>query len=83
LEVSQGGTIDARTIAADKVTASIYQGGGIFTVANTSLIASITGGGNITYWGEAQLRTEVEHGGAVVKGKPGELAPASEGGMRR
>ena len=71
LEVSHGGTIDARSIAADRVTASIYQGGGILTVANTSLIANIANGGHITYWGDAQVRSSVERGGAVVKGKPG------------
>jgi hypothetical protein len=77
--VRHGGTIDVRSMVADRVTASVYQGGGILTVPRAWLVASVTGGGMITYWGDAQVRSAVGHGGAVTKGRPGQIdLPLSE-----
>jgi hypothetical protein len=67
VEVNQGGLIDVRSIAADRVTASVNQGGGILTTPRNSLTASVTHGGNITYWGDPQVRSSVDHPGAVQK----------------
>jgi formylmethanofuran dehydrogenase subunit C len=45
-------------------------------------MASVIQGGTIMYWGDAQVRSSVQHGGIVIKGKPGELLlPPSEIGF--
>jgi hypothetical protein len=77
--VSHGGTIDVRSMAADRVTASVDQGGGIFTVPRAWLFARVTQGGMITYWGDAQVRSSVGHRGAVNKGSASQInLPLSE-----
>jgi hypothetical protein len=77
--VSHGGTIDVRSMVAQTVTASVYQGGRILTVPQASLSARVTQGGVITYWGDPQVRSSVEHGGDVHKGDAGEInLPLSE-----
>lgn len=68
VSVDQGGAIDIRSMAAAGVEASVNQGGAIFTNPRDSLLASVTAGGNITYWGDAVVRSSTRHGGAVVKG---------------
>lgn len=83
--VSHGGTIDIRSMAVESVTASVEQGGRIFTMPQRALVASISQGGNVTYWAGAQIQltSSVDHGGVVTKGsaadayKPlSELSPA-------
>jgi hypothetical protein len=77
--VNQGGTIDVRSMVADRVIASVNQGGRILTVPQASLSARVTQGGVITYWGDPQVRSSVEHGGDVHKGDAGEInLPLSE-----
>jgi hypothetical protein len=77
--VSNGGTIDVRTILADRITASVEEGGGIFVKPQVILSASIVSGGQITYWGEARVESSIRHGGAVTKGKATEAnKPLSE-----
>ena len=71
--VEHGGTIDVRSIVADRVTAFVNQGGGIFTVPRAWLFASVNQGGSVTYWGDPQVKSSIEHGGAVTRGRPGEL----------
>lgn len=66
--VSQGGTIDIRSMLVDSVKASVEQGGSIFTTPQIALFASIEQGGNITYWGEPRVESSVKHGGDVTKG---------------
>jgi hypothetical protein len=66
--VAHGGMIDVRSMVVDRVTASVDQGGGIFTVPRAWLFARVTQGGVITYWGDPQVRSSVGHGGAVNKG---------------
>lgn len=66
--VSQGGTIDIRSMTVGSVTASVDQGGRIFTKPQSALIAKVLQGGNITYWGDAQVTSSVRHGGVVTKG---------------
>ena len=67
VDVSNGGTIDVRAIAVDRVTASVRQGGGILTTARTLLSATVSNGGSVTYWGDPQVRSSVDHGGAVQR----------------
>ncbi len=77
--VSHGGIIDVRSMVANRVTASVNQGGRILTVPQASLAAKITQGGVITYWGDAQVRSSTEHGGVVQRGGADEInLPLSE-----
>jgi hypothetical protein len=77
--VAQGGTIDVRSMVVDRVTASVDQGGGIFTVPRAWLFARVSHGGVITYWGDPQVRSSVDHPGAVNKGIASQInAPLSE-----
>ena len=73
VDMSQGGTIDVRSLAADRVIASVQHGGRILTVPRESLSATVTQGGAITYWGNAPVRQSIQHGGVVQKGSPDEL----------
>jgi hypothetical protein len=77
--VRNGGTIDVRSMPANRVTASVDQGGRILTLAQAWLFARVSNGGVITYWGDGQVRSSVGHGGAVNRGSPGqENLPLSE-----
>jgi hypothetical protein len=72
--VSNGGMLDARALGADAVTASIAQGGLIYTRAEQRLDAAVTQGGAITYWGEPRdIHRAISHGGVV---QPGDAADA-------
>lgn len=71
--VAHGGTIDVRSMAVDRVNASVEQGGRILTVPRGSLSARVNQGGVITYWGNARVGSSVEHGGVVNKGSPEEI----------
>lgn len=66
--VSSGGMVDARALPAERVTASVSHGGGIFVRPSREMTASVSNGGLVTYWGEARVRSSVRHGGAVVRG---------------
>jgi len=70
--VSQGGTIDIRSIEADSVTASIVQGGRILISAQNALSASVVDGGIITYWGDARVVSSIQRGGDVTRGSAAE-----------
>ena len=37
------------------------------------MAVSVTDGGNVTYWGDASVRSSVRRGGAVVRGTAAEL----------
>ena len=77
--VAHGGTIDVRSMAVDRVNASVEQGGRILTVPRGSLSARVNQGGVITYWGNARVNSSVQHGGVVNKGSPEEIGvPLSE-----
>ena len=71
--VAHGGTIDVRSLPADSVTASVEHGGNILTIAEARLSARVTQGGWITYWGDGQVKSSIDHGGAVVKGTAAEM----------
>lgn len=73
LAVSHGGTIDARAISANSITAAVNQGGRILAKPETTMVASVRSGGVITHWGNAQVTSSTEHGGAVIKGAAGDL----------
>lgn len=73
LAVSHGGTIDARAISANSITAAVNQGGRILAKPETTMVASVSNGGVITYWGNAQVTSSTQHGGAVSKGAAGDL----------
>jgi hypothetical protein len=70
LAVSNGGTIDARSILATSVAATVNQGGAIFAKPQTTMVASVSNGGVIRYWGDAQVTSSTEHGGQISKGAP-------------
>jgi putative autotransporter adhesin-like protein len=72
--VSNGGTIDIRSMTVDSVSASIDQGGRIFTKPQAAMIASVRQGGNVTYWGDAQVISSIRHGGVVTKGTADEAS---------
>jgi len=79
LAVSHGGVIDARAISANSITAAVNQGGRILAQPQMTMIASVSNGGVITYWGNAQVTSSTQHGGAVNKGAAGDLdKPVSE-----
>jgi hypothetical protein len=73
LAVAHGGTIDVRSMAVDRVNASVEQGGRILTVPRSFLFARVNQGGVITYWGNARVDSSVQHGGVVNKGSPEEI----------
>lgn len=80
--VAHGGTVDVRSLAVDRVSASVEHGGRILTVPRASLSARVTQGGVITYWGNAQVRSSIQHGGVVHKGEPGDIdEPLSDAGF--
>jgi hypothetical protein len=68
LSVSQGGTIDIRSMAVADVAASVESGGRIFVKPETLLSAKVEQGGAITYWGDVVVKSSVRQGGVVVKG---------------
>ena len=67
--VSNGGAIDVRPLAADRVTAAVAQGGMIFARPMQRLYAAVTQGGAITYWGEPEVQSAIDHGGVVQRGR--------------
>jgi hypothetical protein len=73
IEVSDGGTIDTRSMVVDRVTASVDQGGRVLTVPRVSLSARVSHGGVITYWGSARVKSSIEDGGSVKKGVADEI----------
>ena len=73
VRVGQGGTADVRAIVADRVTASVAQGGRILTVPRSSLAASVNNGGAIIYWGDPRVTSSTHKGGVVERGEPGEV----------
>ena len=77
--VRNGGIVDVRGLAADRVDASVEQGGGILAFARTALTARVAHGGAITHWGSAVVKSSVQKGGVVHAGKPDQIdAPLSE-----
>jgi len=80
--VTSGGTIDIRAMTVDSVTASVDQGGIIFTKPHSAMIATVRHGGNITYWGDAKVTSSVRDGGVVTKGTADEAdKPLSDFGF--
>jgi len=73
LAVSHGGTVDARTISANNITAAVAQGGRILANPQRTMVASVSNGGVITYWGNAQVTSSTQYGGAVTKGAATDL----------
>lgn len=67
--VHDGGTIDLRSLGVDRVNATVRHGGRIFTRPRRDLAASVSQGGNITYWENPRVRSSVRHGGVVMKGE--------------
>ncbi|HEU0224230.1 MAG TPA: M56 family metallopeptidase, partial [Steroidobacteraceae bacterium] len=67
--VSQGGTIDIRSLEVVNVTALVDNGGRIFTKPRAALSATVEQGGNVTYWGEPIVTSSIRYGGVVVQGE--------------
>src|SRR6185312_896686 len=61
--VAEGGAIDIRAFAARDVTASVNEGGGIYTAPRANLTAAVSHGGHIAYWGSPTVRQSVSDGG--------------------
>lgn len=77
--VRNGGSVDIRSIPADRVIASVAQGGRILVTPQTVLSASVANGGQINYWGEPRVEKSIQHGGAINKGTATDLnEPGSE-----
>jgi len=77
--VRNGGSVDLRSLPADRVIASVAEGGRILVMPQTILTASVANGGQITYWGEPRVEKSIQHGGAVNKGTAADLnEPVSE-----
>jgi hypothetical protein len=68
VSVSQGGTIDIRSMMVASVTASVESGGRIFVQPRTDMSATVEQGGVITYWGDAVVKSSTRHGGVVLRG---------------
>ena len=69
IAVDNGGTVDARSVVADRVGASVDSGGRILTTARNTLAATVDSGGVITYWGDVRdVKESVHHGGSVSRG---------------
>jgi hypothetical protein len=80
--VNHGGTIDVRSMVANRVTAAVNHGGRILTVPQAVLAAKVIQGGAITYWGDARVSSSTEHGGVVQRGDADERdLPLSEIGF--
>ena len=71
--VDSGGAVDIRTLSAAEVTASVAQGGMIFTRPGRRLDARIEQGGAITYWGRPAVTRSIRHGGVVQRGADRDL----------
>jgi Putative auto-transporter adhesin, head GIN domain len=71
--VSSGGTIDMRPLEAASVSAAVNDGGRIFARPRRELAATVSDGGNITYWGEAAVTSSVRRGGVVAQGAAADL----------
>ena len=77
--VESGGTIDIRSMAVDSVTASVNSGGRILTRPQTALVASVSDGGNITYWGDPRVSRSIQRGGVIARGTAADAGmPLSE-----
>jgi hypothetical protein len=77
--VRNGGNIDVRSMPADRVIASVEQGGRILVTPQAVLSASVANGGQITYWGEPRVEKSIQNGGAINKGTAADLKePLSE-----
>lgn len=72
LAVAHGGTLDARAISSNSITAAVNQGGRILARPQVTMTAAVSNGGVITYWGEAQVISSTQHGGVVNKGQAGD-----------
>jgi hypothetical protein len=60
----------------------VEHGGRILTVPQASLLATVTQGGAIIYWGDPQVRSSIQHGGVVQEGTADDIdAPLSEIGL--
>ena len=77
--VDSGGAIDIRTLAAAEVTASVAQGGLVFTRPGGRLDARVEQGGAITYWGRPAVTRSVRQGGVVQRGADGDLGKPLSG----
>ena len=77
--VSSGGLIDMRPLEAARVTVAIEHGGRILARPGQALTASVSNGGNVTYWGDPSVTSAIDHGGAVEPGDVADLrSPVSQ-----
>lgn len=72
-QVSSGGVIDLRALAAGRARATISQGGIVLLSAEDALEARIAQGGRVTYWGRPRVDRSVHQGGVVERGEPADF----------
>lgn len=65
LSVQGGGSLDARTVQATHVAASVQGGGTIRAWPTATLAGSVRGGGGVLYRGTPTVATSVRGGGSV------------------
>jgi hypothetical protein len=63
--VSEGGTIDLRSLAVDSVSAAVNSGGDIFVRPRLALTAAVNAGGDVHYSGNPRVTMAVHNGGDV------------------
>ena len=63
--VSEGGTIDLRSLVVDAVSAAVNSGGDIYVRPRVSLAAAVNAGGDVHYSGNPQVTMAVHNGGEV------------------
>jgi autonomous glycyl radical cofactor GrcA len=63
--VSEGGTIDLRSVTVDAVSAAVSSGGDIYVRPRRTLAAAVNAGGDVHYSGNPQVTMAVHNGGDV------------------
>jgi hypothetical protein len=71
--VEDGGTVDLRSMAVDRVTAAVRDGGRIMTRPQDTLTAQVARGGAVTYWGSPRITSSVDQGGVIARGNAADI----------
>jgi hypothetical protein len=74
VNLHNGGSIHASALAAQRVTAKVYNGGNITLLACAQLDAKIRNGGQIRYHGAPTVDSDVINGGSIDKAKVDDAA---------
>jgi len=66
--VNGGGSIDARAVETETVTAAVNGGGDLLVRAASALTGAVRGGGDIRYWGNPVVTSAISGGGSIRPG---------------